>query len=1343
MKAYLYLDVETTGINPSINDVIQVACIPFINGKEYESFNEFCQPKNWNSIDDMAVKVHGISIEQMKTFQSSEDLVEKLVQYIRKFNIKFIMAGYNTNFDKSFIGSLFAKVGRSNDFSSIFSTEIRDVYARARHIKDKLNTKKYKLVNLAEEFNIEIDAHDALSDIRATLLVDKKIAELAGEDFVEVFIKDKVEELNIPELPQLHLHSEFSNTDSVISVEEWINWAVSKNIPAISFPDHNWAASLYKSINKKEVIKNIAKTFNNKINEESITIVPSISLNVKSNELGISRFRLNAWAISNIGYFNLIKLSSMGWGDAIDDSNVKIAIIDINDVAKYSDGVVFGSACEKGIIGEMLLESFDSHKILENLNIVKQKLNNFILELLPIDILRYYDKGLGFRSYSPSGSLSKNISESINKIISKAVDSFNFDYIISTIAHFIEEDDKVLQDVVSKSSFKDKRFFYESRHYRNINEQYAILKRHLPEWVTLDIIKKARYVAEDICNKSKTINIEHEYHLPEITIPEDIKARSSDYNKQLYFLMMKKIKQHNRWSDDPIYVERFKKELDVILKNEHLNFIPYFLLYEDICSYARSCGILQNIARGSAGGCLISYYLKIIHVDPIKEKLPFERFLSHARIRAGSFPDIDLDLGNRTPVLKYLYDKYKLGFAQIGTFQKFKTKNAIKDAMFAIFGRNRNDKEVAMVCSTIADSPQGLDEHDFLYGYTDSEGIYHRGILEQNEVLQKFFNQYPEIEQITKKLIGLPKGMGRHASAFVISTLDISHTRTPTMIFIDEDLGPVPVTQFEAPMVEKSGLVKADILGLTTIKTIESAVSLIKENHGVDLLEEDNAGVQMLYRLPEDNAVYEDFYRRRTDSSFQFNTDLIKGYIKDFAPISRKDLSNLTALCRPGALDVEVLPGVSATKFYIDVRNGNRNPEYIHEDLKEILEETNGVVAFQEQLMEILVKFCGYTLEESDQIRSAIAKKKHEVMTKAFERVRSETAKLGWAQEQASKLCDVLTAYSNYSFNKSHSRAYAELGYITMYLKRNFFLEWWVAELNNSGEDKIRHYISILGDKIIPPSIKNPSDTFAISGDKIAAPLSTIKGLGPASIKSIIKNGPYASIEDFVTKTKGKVNASHFWAILKAGVFDEFAESDMAVSEIRRSFLDYYSSVRKMKSVPADVTNLSPIDMFLSQRDVYKCFNKTILSDALIRKQIAQIWPSMRETNRKEIPFAFGFSPSIPVIASVNVAQKILKNQEFEDNKEVIKVAMIGFYQSSEHKNGVSKKGKPWSLVRVNISDGLMNMECVKWDHKKSFRFSKNCLVYVMGILKTGWKGAPSLEILDIEKIENIKTTKK
>ncbi len=1344
MKAYLYLDVETTGLNPANNDVIQVACIPMIDGVEYAHFNEFCQPLNWNAIDEGATRVHGITRDMMATFQSPQELVDKLVKFLSAYQTKFILAGYNTNFDKSFIGSLFSKVGRSKDYAALFSSEIRDVYVRAKAVKDKIKSTKFKLTNLAEEFEIEINAHEALSDIRATILVDKKIAELAGEEFVEISVSDDVVLLGLSELPQLHVHSEYSNTDSVVSVEDWVYWAYKNNVSAVAFPDHNWAASLHKAINKQSILDKIKKTHKIDIPSDKMNIIPAISINTTFKKFGITTpFRLNAWATSNKGYFNLIKLASMGWDTSIEDSEFTMSVTDIEDIKPYIEGVVFGSGCERGLIG-MTLESKDIDDIGSIVKDIGDQLGSFVLELLPFDATKYFNKGIGFRSYarSENGLLDGNLTKSVNTVVSNLVDTYGMEFIVSTAAHFIDPDDKILQDVVSKSSFKDKRFFYDSRHQRSLDEQYAILKRHLGEWMNLDRIQGARRTAEKIAESASSIVIKHEFHLPRIEIPEAISEKTDDYDKQLYYLLMAKIKEHNRWSSDPVYVARFKKELDVIWKNSKLNFLPYFLMYEDICAYARANGILQNLARGSAGGCLISYYLKIIHIDPIKEKLPFERFLSHARINANSFPDIDLDLGYRTPVLKYLMDKYKVGFAQIGTFQKFKTKNALKDAMFAIFGRSRTDREVMDVCDTIPDSPQGLEESHFLYGYTDSEGVYHKGNIEDNEVLRNFFKQYPEIEHITKRLIGLPKGMGRHASAFVISTLDIGHDRVPTMIFRDEELGAVSVTQFEASMVERSGLVKADILGLTTIKTIENVVGLIKTNTGVDLLEEDEHGVQMLYRLPEDPKVYEDFYRRKTDSSFQFNTDLIKGYIQQFAPICRADLANLTALCRPGALDLEFMPGVSATQFYIDVRNGNREPEYIHPDLADILAETNGVVTYQEQLMEILVKFCGYTLEESDQIRSAIAKKKRDVMIKAFEKIRTETQKHGWTLGQAEELCKVLESYANYSFNRSHSAAYGQLGYITMYLKRNFPLEWWSAELNNSDEAKTRHYVSILGDKIIPPSIRSPSDKFVIVGDRIAAPLSTIKGLGPASIRSIIAKGPFSSVEDFVTKGAGAFNSSHFWALLKAGVFDEFAESHLSIPESRSNIINYFQKLKKIKTLPTEVSDLSPLSIFLSQRDTYKCFNKAILDDPLIRHEISNIWPAMRETSRKDIPLAFGSSPTIPVIASVVIADKLLSAAVPQEGKG-IKIAMIGIYQSSEHREGTSKSGRQWSMVKVNLSDGLSTMECVKWDQKKAFRFPVNSLVYVMGYLKRGWRDSPTIEIIEIEKVEAIDTRKK
>jgi DNA polymerase III alpha subunit len=493
-------------------------------------------------------------------------------------------------------------------------------------------------------------------------------------------------------------------------------------------------------------------------------------------------FRLNAWATSNEGYRNLIKLSSLGWNNKVMDGDHSLPVINLEEVRKYSNGVTFGTGCDKGLLARFEICN-DLAQIKSNfLKLFSALDRKILIELLPLDIYKTYDAQIGFRNNKHSNLMPDgNRGKLINSILFDLIREYNFNFIVSTAAHFIDSNDKVLQDIVSRSSFKDGRYFYESRHQKSYSECYSILRRQLGKDFSLEMMNMAISTAEKIGKDASSIEIKYEYHLPKVQIPDLIAAKTKNYDQQLYYLLMSKIKQHGRWIENPVYIARFKKELDVIWKNEKLNFIPYFLLYEDIGSYARANGIVQNIGRGSAGGCLISYYLKIIHVDPVKEDIPFERFLSHARIRGGSFPDIDADYGSRAPILKYLKEKYGLGFAQIGTIQKFKTKYALKETMFAIYGRNRNDFEILDVCKTIPDSPQGIDESDFLYGYTDSEGQYQQGHLEQNLQLKAFFNQYPEAERTISKLIGLPKEIGRHASAFVVSTIDISAERVPTL----------------------------------------------------------------------------------------------------------------------------------------------------------------------------------------------------------------------------------------------------------------------------------------------------------------------------------------------------------------------------------------------------------------------------------------------------------------------------------------------------------------------------------------------------------------------------------
>jgi DNA polymerase III alpha subunit len=426
---------------------------------------------------------------------------------------------------------------------------------------------------------------------------------------------------------------------------------------------------------------------------------------------------------------------------------------------------------------------------------------------------------------------------------------------------------------------------------------------------------------------------------------------------------------------------------------------------------------------------------------------------------------------------------------------------------------------------------------------------------------------------------------------------------------------------------------------------------------------------------------------------------------------------------------------ISGTEFYLKVRSGELEANYLHPDLDTILSETNGVFVYQESVMKFLVEIVGYSWEEADQIRSAIAKKKRDVIVSVFDRIRAACSDRRWDRASIEIICQQILAFSSYGFNKSHARAYSELGYITMYLKHHYPLEWWTAELNNSDENKIRHYVTILGDKITPPSLHAPADRFTIVGNRIAAPMSAIKGLGPASIKAIINKGPYFSVEDFIGKMSGGITSSHFWALLKAGVFDEMASKNISMPEARVGFIDLLKKIKKVKTIPSEVSDNSPLNMFLNQRDTYKCFNKALLLDPLIRAEISAIWPSMRETKRNDIPFAFGTAPTIPVIASVAVAEKLLESQERSENTDRIKVAMIGLFHSSSHRSGISKRGKPWSKVDVILSDGISSIECVFWDQKKSLRYPVNSLVYVMGYIKRGWRGSATLDLLEIERL--------
>ena len=1324
---YLWIDVETTGLNEKKNDIIQLACIPIVNGVPQKAFNEFCQPFNWDAVEQEALNVHGITVQQLKTFQSPQDMFSNFIDYMLSFDVKFTIAGFNVSFDKRFLSASFSKINKNQEFSKLFSIDIHCVYKRASDVKSKIPSKSLKLEALANLYGIEINAHDALSDISATIELDKIISSLMGEDnhtyVPAISAKDILINTEFTEMAQLHVHSQYNMIDGVLTPEEWYRWAAKNNVPGISVVDQGSGISLFNSVR----------------NSENTVAVSGLGINFtyESDTKSDNTYSLNAWAISDNGYKNLVRLASLGFDNAREINGVSTPVLSLETVVAYKDGLYFGAADLRGPLGQAIV---DGNKDLAESRYLELKAKlNLILELNPVDITKVYDGKVGFRNIPKNPLvLDGNLSKTYNNFLFYLCKKYNSKCIPVTGACFVDPEDKLVQDCLSKNAHKDQSYYYESYHIKKTDQVYRELRVHLGEQLSEEIFAEWVSNTLDIVRLAAEVKVSLDYHLPRVEIPDHIKAKTDDYNMQTYYVMMERINKHGRWVNDPVYVQRFKKELDVIMKNEVMNFIPYFLVYEDVSQFSRDAGFLQSIGRGSAGGCLISYYLQIIHVDPVKNDLPFERFLSHARIRAGSWPDIDMDISRtaRPHVMKYLKDKYDLGFAQISTFSTMKTKNAIKDAMMAIYGRNRRDFEIEAVCKTIPDSPQGVEEKDFLYGYVDKEGDEHIGHFDENEMLRNFFESYPDVKQLVDKLLGVVRGWSRHASAFVISTLNLQDGRVPTMRIYDNGMEDyINVTQYNAKMVEKSNLVKADILGLNTMAMVTDCVNML--NSKVDYLETDSNGVALIYRLPELEGVYVDFFNKKTDSSFQFNTNTVKNAAPQFLPTQRGHLSVMTALLRPGAMDAILEDGVSATQWYMDVRMGKRDPIYIHSDLKPILEETYGIMVYQEQVMKVLVDICGYTMEETDRIRDAISKKKQDVMMAAFDRIREATKKRGWNKHQSDTLCSTIQAFSRYSFNRSHSHCYAELGYITMYLKHKHPLEWWTSVLNNEDkEDKVRGFISLLGDTIKPPSMKKPSQQFIVEDGHIIAPISAIKGVGPSAVKELVSKGPFVDLEDYVKRVDhSKVNKGVVEALVRARAADSLMSKDLpSYADQRLDFLSKYSNLRGGKIAwKPELKDVNPLSIYFMEKESNTTFNKHLLSDPDVKRFLKAKWPALIDTGKKGAPFIIHDKDSnpIPIINNIKVAEGLVSKDHKKD------IGMIMLYEGSHIKKGVSKKsGKEYCMLNVILSDGYSHVECVDWNKTKPLRYPENSVVYIRGTLKEGFKESVSINLKEIEIIK-------
>lgn len=431
----------------------------------------------------------------------------------------------------------------------------------------------------------------------------------------------------------------------------------------------------------------------------------------------------------------------------------------------------------------------------------------------------------------------------------------------------------------------------------------------------------------------------------------------------------------------------------------------------------------------------------------------------------------------------------------------------------------------------------------------------------------------------------------------------------------------------------------------------------------------------------------------------------------------------------------------TAAKYYIDVRNGRREIEYLHPDLEPILKRTNGVFVYQEDVMRFLVEIVGISWEESDSIRSAIAKKKHEVIMATFEKIRKSCSARGWSTEAIETICKQIQAFSRYSFNRSHSAAYGELGYITLYLKHHYPLEWWCAVLNNEKDsDKSRAFIAKLGELISQPSLKEPSDRWTIKSDKLAAPISAIKGIGRAAMDELVKKGPFVDTVDFCKRIDHtRVNIGAVSLFIKSRVADDLMDQSIPDYLDRRiAFMAEYLANKKTKTkFKDDLYRLDPVVCFLEEREINSCFNKTLVSVNDVRSRIMSKWPGLRTTGRKSIPLVMGGiqegSEPTYIISDIKTAEGLLAASPSKDKK----FGMFLLFSGSEYSSGVSKKtGRSWERLSIKASDGYNEIECTWWDRQKPLRFNKGSIIYVYGNIVKGWKTPVSFNVNDVQLLE-------
>jgi len=898
----------------------------------------------------------------------------------------------------------------------------------------------------------------------------------------------------------LHLHTDYSMLDGACDVEKLVDRVKELGMPAVAMTDHG---NIFGAV-----------SFVNAAHKAGIKPIVGCELYIcKKDDHNIERTppdndtynHLLVLAENEEGYRNLVKITS----EASLHGFYYKPRVSKKFLAEHSRGLIGLSGCLKGEVAERLMEGkyAAAREAAAGFGDMFGR-GNFYLEI--------QDQGLEMehRIHSDLFRLEKDL---------------GLPLVATNDSHYLCEDDAHAQDVMlciqtgksiqdtNRMKFEGTQFFVKS------HEEMARVFKDSPDVLsrTLAIAERCNMRLEKVSNPFPHFDVPHGFTLD---------SYFEHVTREGFARRMESVRGLERAGrlkhSIAEYDQRLARELGII---QQMQFSGYFLIVWDFIRYAKEKEIPVGPGRGSAAGSLVSYSMGITDLDPLQHELLFERFLNPERV---SMPDIDIDfcMNRRGEVIDYVTRTYgRENVAQIITFGTMAAKAAIKDVGRAMdIPYSDVDRIAKMV-------PNQLN-------------IKIEQAVHDSAQLQEAYEKDGQIRQLidtAKKLEGLVRNAGVHAAGVVISPRPLTD-----LVPLHKTKNAEIVTAFDMLAIEKLGLLKMDFLGLTTLTILDDTLKLIAQTRGESIA---------LESIPlEDKETYEMvFYRGLTSGVFQFESHGMRDVLRRYQPNSIEDLTALNALYRPGPIQGGMIDD------FIDRKHGRKKIEYELPELKEMLQETLGVIVYQEQVMQIANRLAGYSLGEADLLRRAMGKKIASEMAAQRERFVSGAVQRGFPPKKIERIFDLMAQFAGYGFNKSHSAAYALLAYHTAYLKTRYPFEFMAALLTSvtGNTDDVVKYINEcreMGIAVEPPDINVSDANFTPHGNAIRFGLAAVKNVGRNAIESIIagrkEQGSYRSIFEFCEKVDLRLlNKRVLESLIKSGAMDSLGRRSQLMAVIDRA----------------------------------------------------------------------------------------------------------------------------------------------------------------------------------------------